>query len=92
MIVRILGEGQFELEESQIAPLEKLDQELVAALDANDEPAFRDVLSRLVKIVRSEGKPVPADRFVPSGLTLPHEGASLAELRELLASEDAGES
>jgi len=29
---------------------------------------------------------------VPSGLTLPHETASLAELRELLASEDVGES
>jgi hypothetical protein len=42
--------------------------------------------------VRTEGKPVAADRFVPSDLTLPHEGASLAELRELLASEDVRES
>jgi hypothetical protein len=92
MIVRILGEGQFELEEGQVASLEKLDQELVAALDANDEPTFRDVLTRLVQSVRSGGTPVPADRFVPSGLTLPNETASLGELRELLASEDVGES
>ncbi|MGD0982588.1 MAG: hypothetical protein ABSA65_02080 [Acidimicrobiales bacterium] len=92
MIVRILGEGQYELQESQVAALEELDKKLVAALDANDEPTFRDALTRLVQTVRAEGKPVPADRFVPSGLTLPHETASLAELRELLASEDAGES
>jgi hypothetical protein len=92
MIVRILGEGQFELQESQIASLEELDQKLVAALDANDEATFRDVLTRLVQRVRSEGTPVPADRFVPSKLTLPHESASLDELRELLASEDVGES
>ena len=92
MIVRILGEGQFELQESQIASLEELDQKLVAALEAGNEPAFHDVLSRLVQEVRTEGKPVAADRFVPSDLTLPHEGASLAELRELLASEDVRES
>ena len=54
--------------------------------------AFRDVLTALLHKVRSEGTPVPSDRFVPSDLTLPHEHASLAELRELLASEDAGES
>jgi len=92
MIVRILGEGQFELQDSQVASLEELDQKLVAALDANDEPTFRDVLTRLVQSVRSGGTPVPADRFVPSQLTLPPETASLAELRELLASEDVGES
>ena len=34
MIVRILGEGQFELHDDQIASLEELDQQLVAALDA----------------------------------------------------------
>ena len=45
MIVRILGEGQFELQDSQVASLEELDQKLVAALDASDEPTFRDVLT-----------------------------------------------
>ena len=40
MIVRILGEGQFELPDSQVASLEELDQKLVAALDANDEADF----------------------------------------------------
>ena len=92
MIVRILGEGQFELEDSQAASLEKLDQELLAALEANDEPTFHDVLTRLVQSVRSEGKPVPVDRFVPSQLTVPHESASLAELRAFLSSEDVKES
>ncbi len=92
MIVRILGEGQYELQDSQVAAMEELDKKLVAALDSNDETSFRDVLTRLVKTVRSEGKPIPPDRFVPSGLTVPHETATLAELREFLASEDVGES
>jgi hypothetical protein len=92
MIVRILGEGQFELEESQVASLETLDKQLLAALEADDEPTFHEVLSRLVEEVRSEGDPVAPDRFVPSDLVVPSENASLAELRDFLASEDAGES
>ncbi|MGA3351937.1 MAG: hypothetical protein ABSD85_01965 [Acidimicrobiales bacterium] len=92
MIVRILGEGQFELDESQVASLEDLDKQLLAALEAGDEPTFHDVLGQMVKKVRSDGKPVAADRFVPSDLALPHESATLEELREFLASEDAGES
>jgi hypothetical protein len=35
---------------------------------------------------------VAPDRFVPSDLALPHETASLAELRDFLASEEVGES
>jgi hypothetical protein len=92
MIVRILGEGQFELQDHQVAALEALDQQLVTALDADDEPTFKGVLNRLLQSVRSEGTPVPTDRFVPSDLTLPDEHASLSEVRDLLASEDAGES
>ena len=92
MIVRILGEGQYEFADNQVAALEELDKKLVAALDSNDEHSFRDVLTRLVQSVRPEGKPVPPDRFVPPELTLPPETATLAELREFLASEDAGES
>ena len=92
MIVRILGEGQFELDQSQVASLEDLDKQLLVALEAGDETGFQDVLSQLVNKVRAEGKPVAPDRFVPSDLALPHEGASLEELRAFLASEDTGES
>ncbi len=92
MIVRILSEGQYELDDDKIASLDELDQQLVAALDFGDEKTFRDVLARLLSKVRTEGTPVPADRFVPSDLTLPHQNSSLAEVRDLLASEDVGES
>jgi len=92
MIVRILGEGQFELDQDQVASLEDLDKQLLAALEASDEPRFHEVLGHLVERVRKAGKPVRPDRFVPSDLTVPNESASLAELRELMNSEDVGES
>jgi hypothetical protein len=92
MIVRILGEGQYELDQAQVASLEGLDKDLLAALEASDEPRFHEVLQRLVDKVRADGEPVAPDRFVPSDLTVPNAGASLAEVRELMNSEDGGES
>ena len=92
MIVRILGEGQFELDPSEAASLADLDKQLLAALEADDEATFHKVLGELVEKVRSHGTPVPPDRFVPSELAVPHETASLAELCEFLASEEVGES
>ncbi|MGA3216883.1 MAG: hypothetical protein ABSD97_14490 [Acidimicrobiales bacterium] len=92
MIVRILGEGQFELDASQVASLDDLDKKLLASLEAGDEATFHQVLTQMVEKVRSQGKPVAPDRFVPSDLALPHETASLAELRDFLASEEVGES
>lgn len=91
MIVRILGEGQYELDAGQAASLDELDRRLLAALEAKDETAFHKVLGELIAKVRSEGKPVGTDRFVPSDLTIPHETATLEELRQTLASEEATE-
>ena len=92
MIVRILGEGQYELDEAHAASLDSLDKELLAALEGDDEAAFHKVLEQLITKVRTEGSAVAADRFVPSDLTLPPERATLEELRETLASGEAGES
>lgn len=89
MIVRILGEGQFELDDEHLESLEELDGQLDAAIEADDEEAFASVLQQVIDTVRSNGTPVEAETIAPSQLTVPHEGASLEEVRELLAEETA---
>ncbi len=89
MIVRILEEGQYELPDSAMAALDKLDVDLSAAMVADDEAAFDAALNALLQAVRSTGTPLDAATIVPSELTLPHQGATLAELKDLLASEPA---
>jgi hypothetical protein len=91
MIVRILGEGQFEVQESEIGALEELDAKLAAAIESRDEAAFAAVLASLAEKVRSTGTALDAGKIVSSDLTVPHEGASIDEVRHLLASEDAGD-
>jgi len=91
MIVRILGEGQYDVDESHLSALEDLDAKLNSAIENGDDGAFRTYLDQLISLVREHGAIGP-ERFVPSELTVPHEGSSLHEVRELLTSEDPGES
>ncbi|MHB2021841.1 MAG: PspA-associated protein PspAA [Mycobacteriales bacterium] len=87
MIVRILGEGQLEIPEAGLAELETLDEELLRAVEADDEARFAAALAALLGHVRELGSPLPDEVLTPSDLVLPSPDAGLAEVRELLADE-----
>ncbi|MFF8191063.1 hypothetical protein ACF05L_09330 [Streptomyces bobili] len=87
MIMRILGEGQYEITEEHLAQLNELDAALQSAADADDETAFTAALSALLDAVRSLGTPLPDERITPSDLVLPDEDTSLTQVRELLSDE-----
>ncbi|MFC8275441.1 hypothetical protein ACFUJR_23485 [Streptomyces sp. NPDC057271] len=87
MIIRILGEGQYEVAEGRLDRLNEFDASLQSAVDAGDETAFAAALSALLDAVRTLGEPVPDQRIIPSGLVLPDEGTSLARVQELLSDE-----
>jgi PspAA-like protein len=85
VIVRILGEGQYTVPESECAALEALDRDMVTAVDAGDEAAFTKALGALTDAVRRTGQVVPDDDFAPSDLVVPFADATLAETEQLLA-------
>ena len=87
MIVRISGEGQFSIDDVATAELNRLDSELEAAVNRNDEAAFTAALHGLLDQVRAQGSALPADTLEPSDLILPPEDASMDEVRELLTEE-----
>jgi hypothetical protein len=87
MIVRILGEGQFNVEDSAGAELGRLDAELATAVERDDEAVFSATLSGLVALVHKSGTLAPADSLEPSDLILPREGATMDEVRKLLTDE-----
>ncbi|MFE0461968.1 hypothetical protein ACFW1A_22240 [Kitasatospora sp. NPDC058965] len=90
MIMRIMGEGQFEVSEEHLNRLNQLDDELLAALNSDDEAAFRATLDNLLGAVREFAVPVADDYLGPSDSILPREGATLDEVRELLRTEGDG--
>jgi hypothetical protein len=87
MIVRILGEGQYEVSEAAAARLEELDSELEAAVEAGDDDAFKAALNASVDVVRSGGSPVPADSLHTAEIILPSSDADVAEALKLLTGE-----
>jgi hypothetical protein len=87
VIVRILGGGQFRVDDATTAELNQLDTKLESAVEHGDEAAFRSALSALLAQVRAQGSPVPPDSLEPSDLILPHEDSSMDEVRKLLTDE-----
>ncbi|HUI02489.1 MAG TPA: hypothetical protein VLZ77_03025 [Acidimicrobiales bacterium] len=87
MIVRILGEGRYEVPEGDLPAIEQLDATLVDAMERGDEAAFSGTLADLIGQVRHTGTLLPADDLRTSELAVPHEGSTLAEVRALLAEE-----
>jgi len=85
VIVRILGEGQFRVEDAAAAELNQLDTALEAAVEQGDEPAFTAALTGLLAKVRAQGTPLPPDALAPSEVILPHEDSSMDEVRKLLS-------
>ena len=84
MIVRILGEGQFSVDDGATAELNRLDTELETAVDRNDEAAFSAALHGMLAQVRAQGSPLPPDTLEPSDLILPHQDSSMDEVRKML--------
>ncbi len=82
MIVRISNEGQYEIAESDIAALNELDNQAVAASETSDEQRFQDAFARLLALVREKGQPVPDDELVGSDIILPPPDVSLEEAKE----------
>ena len=89
MIVRILGDGMYEVPEADLPTLERLDDQMGEAIDRVDEAAFARVLAELIGQVRHLGTSVPAsDVEPPSDLVVPHEGSTLHEVKTLLEQQD----
>jgi hypothetical protein len=81
VIVRISTEGQYEIDDGDIAELNELDNAAVAACDDTDEPSFQAAFQRLLELVREKGRPVPDDELVGSDIILPPPDVSLEEAR-----------
>lgn len=85
MIVRILGEGQYQVGDEAAARLTGLDAELDTAVEKEDQAAFEVALDAAIRLVKESGRLVPADSFETAEYILPFSDATVGEVRKLLA-------
>lgn len=86
MLIRILGEGQFVVADSELEEINRLDSELEAALGAAED-TFRQALDALLAKVRSVGVRPPDDDIEESAVILPFADASEDDIRDMLGGE-----
>jgi hypothetical protein len=87
MIIRILTEGQWEIDEGHLEALNRLDQAVEEAVSSGDETAFSHGLAALLHAVRTEGTRLEDDSLEDSDLILPPSDATMEEVRALLGDE-----
>ena len=87
MIVRILGEGQFNLPGAAIDELNDIDNRMVEAVETEDRQALNSLLAEMFNLVREKGSPVPLDELLESDLILPETDLTLEEAESIFIGE-----
>ena len=79
MIVRIMGEGQYRLDDDVRARVNELDNAIVRAVDSDDEDAFHVAVEEMLDIIRAEGRRVSDNDIEASDVIVPPPDTSMAE-------------
>jgi PspAA-like protein len=85
VIVRLMGEGQFRVADSDVDELNGIDNAAAAAVEVGDEAGFRLRLEELHEKVREVGEPLELSDLSSSDLIVPPVDLSLDEARELFS-------
>ena len=85
MIVRLMGEGQYRVDDELLPALNDLDDQAVAALNRNDEEELDRYLDEMWELVRTRGTRLPDEEITTSDVVIPPSDLTLEETRELLS-------
>jgi hypothetical protein len=84
VIVRLMGEGQFRVQDELRAQLESLDDGAQAAADAGNEPELDRILDEMWQLVQS-GERLADDDLSTSDAVIPPSDLTLEETKRLFS-------
>jgi hypothetical protein len=87
VIVRLMGEGQFEVDDEVAKGLNDLDEKAGEAVERGDEERLRTLLDRMAEAVRTNGSRLPDEDLRGSDAIVPPDDLSLDEARQLFDGE-----
>ena len=87
MIVRVLGDGQFEIDDEVAKGLNELDEQAEQALQSGDRERFAELLERMAEAVRTNGTRLADEDLSPSEGIVPPPDLTLEEAQELFEGE-----
>jgi hypothetical protein len=88
-IVRIMGQGQFTVDNSTLKRLNEIDDSIVELVskDRSDDVEFRNRLTELTRIVETNGKSLDPKEIIQSDIILPSTDLSVDEAKKLFMGE-----
>ena len=93
-IVRVAGQGQFKINQSTMAKVNEIDNEIVNMLKKDsdntktDESQFRNKLKEMVNLITREGEPLEHKELVVSNIIVPSaDDLSIAEAKNMFKGE-----
>lgn len=87
MIIRILGEGQFRLDDKYMEDLNKIDNQIVDHVKKGDKVAFRKDLDRLISAAKELSEPLDPIDIVQSDLIFPPGDLSFEEAKRVFSND-----
>ena len=91
MIVRLMGEGQYEIDKKHLDAVNKIDNNIVKIVSGTDEKvvstAFKTEYKKLSDYVRKNGKKIPNEILKPSDIIIPPADLTLEEARQIFKGE-----
>jgi len=91
MIVRLMGEGQFEIDKKHLDAVNKIDNNIVKIVSGIDEKAvetaFKTEYKKLIDHVRKNGKKISYEIIKPSDIIIPPADLTLEEARKIFTGE-----
>jgi hypothetical protein len=85
VIVRLMGEGQYQVDDDLREELNQLDETAYEAMEAEDEERLDAILEQMAELVRSRGTQLPPEDLHPSDAIIPPSDLTLEETRELMS-------
>ena len=85
MIVRLMGEGQYRVDDAHMARLDELDDRALEALGRDDETELDARIDEMWTVVREQGEPLDEADLSPSDLIIPPSDLTLEETRALFS-------
>jgi len=87
VIVRLMSEGRYEVDDEVAKGLNDIDDQAGAAVERGDEEALSELLRRMADAVRTNGVRVPDEDLSASEAIIPPDDLSLEEARRLFEDE-----
>ena len=85
MIVRLMNEGQYRIDDGLRERLNEIDERAVEALDAENEEELDMLLQRMWDLVQTDGERVADNELAPSDLLIPPPDLTLEETKKLFS-------